>query len=527
MRWLLSFICLVIALPALAQTEERDRGRIIAFLEDQLSTDGRNIRLDGFRGSLSGRAELDQLTISDDDGPWLTLRGAVLDWNQRALLSGRVAIEELSAQELILPRLPRAQTGVAGADVEASPFRVPDLPVGIAIGRLAIDRAEIGAPLIGQDAVLRLAGSVSLSGGDGQTDLTLERIDEKRGAFRLTSEFTGAEDRLRLNLTLDEAEGGILSGLAGLPGQPAIQAQIEGDGPLNDFKADITLATDGVQRLTGAVTLTPGAFDAALDGDVSGLFLPQYAAFFGPDLQVRATGQQTEVGDLDLSQLSIQAAHVSLNGRAVIDPTGRPKAFNLTASLGTEDRTPVLLPIPGVETRLDRADIVARFDGARGEGWAAQATVRGLDRSDLAIEALSFVAAGTLAQPSDTPAVSANLEFSASGLRLTDPALAEAIGDTLEATATLNWEEDAPLRLSNLRAIRAQEQRSRSMAARGSWIAAPWRRAWQRLRRPTCPASPPWPVAICRAHWSPSLKGAATRWVARSKVSSWRAEPGF
>ncbi|MEO0829235.1 MAG: hypothetical protein AAFY03_02105, partial [Pseudomonadota bacterium] len=99
----LVFVLCCLVMPALAQQDDRDRGRIIAFLEDRLSTDGRNIRLDGFRGSLSGRAELDQLMISDDEGPWLTLRGAVLDWNQRALLSGRVEIDKKCAHQKACP----------------------------------------------------------------------------------------------------------------------------------------------------------------------------------------------------------------------------------------------------------------------------------------------------------------------------------------------------------------------------------------------------------------------------------------
>ena len=42
------------------------------------------------------------------EGVWLTLRDVVLDWNRSALLRRRVEVTELSAAEILLPRLPVA-----------------------------------------------------------------------------------------------------------------------------------------------------------------------------------------------------------------------------------------------------------------------------------------------------------------------------------------------------------------------------------------------------------------------------------
>jgi translocation and assembly module TamB len=67
-RLALAVFCAVVAATPVAAQDD-DRGRLIRFLESQLS-DGadRQVRIDGFRGALSSEAELDRLTISDATG---------------------------------------------------------------------------------------------------------------------------------------------------------------------------------------------------------------------------------------------------------------------------------------------------------------------------------------------------------------------------------------------------------------------------------------------------------------------------
>ena len=61
----------------------RDRGLLQGFIEDNLSDAGREVRIEGFAGALSSQATLDEMTIADDQGVWLTLRGVTLDWTRR------------------------------------------------------------------------------------------------------------------------------------------------------------------------------------------------------------------------------------------------------------------------------------------------------------------------------------------------------------------------------------------------------------------------------------------------------------
>ena len=113
-----------------AATDEDQGGVLERFIEDNLSGEGRQVSITGFTGALSGRATLETMTISDADGAWLTLTDVVLDWNRSALFRGRLEVAELSAAEILLPRLP-LPAEVAAPTPEASGFKLPELPVSV------------------------------------------------------------------------------------------------------------------------------------------------------------------------------------------------------------------------------------------------------------------------------------------------------------------------------------------------------------------------------------------------------------
>lgn len=65
--------------PMAAPAQEDDRSYLVALLEDNLSDAGRKVTITGFEGALSSVATLDEMTIADADGVWITLRDVSLD----------------------------------------------------------------------------------------------------------------------------------------------------------------------------------------------------------------------------------------------------------------------------------------------------------------------------------------------------------------------------------------------------------------------------------------------------------------
>ncbi|ARE39636.1 gramicidin S biosynthesis grst protein [Rhodovulum sp. P5] len=438
--------------PALAQESEDGGGFIENFLESKLSGAGREVTVTGFEGALSSRATMEELVIADEDGPWLILRGAVLDWSRAALLRGRIDIKELTADEILLPRLPKSEGDKATVkDSEAKPFSLPDLPVSIEIGKISTEKLELGEALIGQDAVLTIDGAVRLAGGEGGVDLTATRTDAE-GNFKLAAGYSNETEILSLYLAMTEGQGGIAASLLTLPGAPSLDLSVIGEGPLSRFGADLRLATDGVQRVAGRVTLAepegdPGtnAFTLAVAGDLRPLMEDRFRPFFGERTSVSAKGTRYSDGALDLEDLQVAADALNLTGTLELSPSGLPERFSLDGRLDG----PVVLPVPGPAARVDGVDLVARFDEDEGDSWSAQAVLDGFSRDGLSIARADLAGSGTI-RPENPASVTADVVFKAEGLDHNDPALAQAMGRGAEGSAAVTWEQGGQATLRNL-----------------------------------------------------------------------------
>lgn len=281
----------------------------------------------------------------------------MLDWSRSALLSGRLSVSELSADEILLERLPVADESVDVPSPEARDFALPELPVAVEIGRIAADRLVLGETVLGTPVEATLEASGSLAGGSGQAQLLARRTDGPQGELRLTTSFSNADRQLALDLALIEADDGIAATLMDLPGRPPLELTVQGQGPLSNYAADIRLVTDGEERLAGRVTLQGDAaqgrqFAAELGGNVVPLFLPQYAYFFGPDVQLDVAGTRATDGRLDLSRLNLSTRALQLQGALVVAADGLPERIALTGRIASADGQPVLLPLSGPETRV-------------------------------------------------------------------------------------------------------------------------------------------------------------------------------
>ncbi len=444
-----------------------DRGYLQAFLEDALSDTGREIRIIGFEGALSARATVAQITIADDDGIWLTLNKVGLGWNRAALLRGALDISELSAEEIILARRPVPANGLPAA--EASGFSLPELPISIDIAAISAPRIVLGQEVLGQRATLRLTGDAHLSGGAGRAALTLERSDGRRGVFALRGSFDKTTTESQIAIDLSEEAGGLAATLLNLPDRPALALSVNGAGPLDDFTADLSLETNGKKRLTGQVVLTGTApettlettpetaaarqFRARLSGDVAPLFLPEFRAFFGDDITLTAEGARGADGALRLDDFSLTTQALTLGGSAALDPDGWPARFALSGELAGADGAPVLLPLPGPRSHVARADLDLRYDRQKGDDWAAQLHITGLSRPDVTIAETRLSAAGQLRRGDATAlgALTGVMTLTAEAIGAQDAALARAIGPDLQTEMRFDWQQGAPLRLSDLR----------------------------------------------------------------------------
>lgn len=446
---------LPLAVPAQQAPTEDDRGYLTRLLEDNLSGAGRVVRIEGFQGALSSRAQIATMTIADADGVWLRMTDVSLDWTRTALLTGRLEVNSLTAAEIVLDRLPATES--AAPSPEAVPFALPELPVSVRIGRIQAERIGLGAAVLGRPVEARLDGSANLAGGEGSASVTLERIDEMAGMFKLEGAFANASRNLKLNLVLSEPQGGIAAGLIGLPGEPALDLTITGDAPLEDFTAEVKLASDRQDRFAGtvnaAVTEAGGSsFRIDLGGDVTPLFLPAYRSFFGPDVQLFAEGRRDADGAMDLSALRVRSAALNLDGAAQIAADGLPERLGLSLSLQSSGGAPVRLPLGGDPVLVSAARLNLGFDAAAAEGWRLSGQLDGLDTPGFDARSLTLDGGGRIARNAEgRQIVDGQIAFDGSDFVLADPALAQALGSAIKGLARFAWTDSEPLVFEALR----------------------------------------------------------------------------
>lgn len=455
-----TLVALSVSLTA-AYAQDDDKGFLTNAIQDALSGAGRTVSIDGFSGALSSAASFDRMTISDEDGIWLTLEDVVLDWKRSALLRGRLEVQSLTAVRLTVPRLPVSEAE-ALPDAEAKPFSLPDLPVSIEIADFSVGEINLGAPVLGEAAQLQVKASARLTDDVGALDFVASRTDTKRGEFAIKVDFTRSDNILALMLNLAEEEDGIAARLLNIPDQPAVDMTIAGQGPLDDFTTDVKVSTAGEERLAGTITLgaqtprrgsdTPDRrIQADIGGDITALLAPQYRDFFGTDVRLTMDALREGNGAVEVSDFTLKARAAELAGKVTLNTENWPTFVDITGNIADPDAASILLPVGGAGTRVARVDLRVAYDAGEGEVFDAAFDITDLDTAGIKIEQTTLELLGTL--QGDLGSVGqflGDMTFDATGLSLTDQASAEAIGDAVSGKANINYIEGQPIRISDL-----------------------------------------------------------------------------
>ncbi|HPD93493.1 MAG TPA: translocation/assembly module TamB domain-containing protein [Pararhodobacter sp.] len=468
---LLLALMLLAAAPARPSPEE-DQGILAGMLQDLLSGAGREVRIRGFSGALSSRATIQELTIADDQGVWITLHDVVLDWNRAALLDRRVEVNELSAQRITVSRLP--SSGAEDATALPSPtasegFRLPELPVAVQIGTVRAEAVVLEPAVTGRQATLTLTGSAQLEGRQGTAQFDAHRTDGTTGVFRFSGGFDNRSRELALSFDLTEGPDGIASTLLGIPGRPALGMTLRGTGPISTFTAQIGVTTNGTQQIAGIFSLvdqTPdtgvlqgGGFTLDVQGDLRSLIPDNLHPFFGANSRLRATGQRSEAGEIEIPELLISTNAMRVNGTAALGADGLPLRVQVTAGIARGDGEPVLLPGTSGAAQINRATLQVSYDQAQSRDWTVRGDLETLALPGLRIGTTTLDARGRLnaaadvaAHPDATlPLWEGSFEFAAQGIEADDPAMQQAIGAQVFGLASLSWPGGgAPLDLTGL-----------------------------------------------------------------------------
>ena len=473
MKQLLLSICVVFSLcqPALAQQED-DRSFLTRTIEDALSGAGRDVRLEGFIGALSSEASFTSLSISDDQGVWLFLEDVTLNWRRAALLRGRLEVTELSAQLIDLRRLPVAtDDGLDIPEAEAKGFSLPELPVSINIAKLNVTEFRLGETILGEAFVLAMEARARLDSDGLDAAIKASRTDGQAGQFDVSTLFQRDTSEMSIDLTLDEAPQGLVARLLAIPGQPSVLLRVQGAGQLDDFAADISLATDATERLRGQISLKADAstvpqddtqdsaaaeitrrITATVAGDIATLVAPAYQDFVGSDVGLDVLAVLPSDGTISVEAFDLRARALQLSGRVDLNQDRWPVLIDVNGRMGDPDGAPVLLPGGNGETALRNATLAVMYDAANGEALRGAFDIAEFSAPGMVLDQVSLNVDGTLqGELGSVGQFLADVDVQARGVNLNDPAMSRAVGDDLTAKAQVNYIEGQPVRLSGVR----------------------------------------------------------------------------
>ena len=186
-------VLVLVAFAVFSIADDDETGRFQRFIESQISSPDMQIRLGKIDGALSSDVRFSEITIADRKGVWLRIENPHLVWSRLALLRGKLSVDSLTADRIEISRKPDMQAAETPDVPENSEFALPDLPVVIDIGQMAIARIELGEPVAGIAATLKVDGSMRLDQpaeigiklgydkGDDQLDVDIRLREEKNG----------------------------------------------------------------------------------------------------------------------------------------------------------------------------------------------------------------------------------------------------------------------------------------------------------------------------------------------------------
>ncbi|MBB3996613.1 translocation/assembly module TamB domain-containing protein [Aureimonas pseudogalii] len=358
-------LIMALALPAILAAQPARAQFLAGQLESLLSTDERIVKIEGLSGALSGNVRIEQLTVADRDGVWLTARDLALDWSPLALVRKTVSIDNLAAAQIMLDRLPRAST--APADESAGGFSLPSITARV--GRIAIAEFVLGEAVAGVPARLSAEASLNLAPDPAQLDANarVQRLDQP-GEVSLRLGFQPDANRLEIAVNASEPAGGLVANLLKLPGAPPVTLAVTGSGPFDDFAANGTLDLGTERAATLQANVRNGTEGRRVEASLTALsapFVPQaYLGVVGENLALDANVLLRSDGVVAIDTGRLVSGALQVTAAGTLDRSG--SANDLQVTLRTDAGNPVALSFgsAGSQTALELSSLDATLKGA-------------------------------------------------------------------------------------------------------------------------------------------------------------------
>ncbi len=304
------------------------------------------------QGLLTGGLRASQVVLSDTKGVFAQVDGISVNWNPLALFTGRFHATRIEASEINFFRKP-VRTLPSRPDAEDSGGF--SLPLKLDIDRIALPDISIAEPIVGRAFTLAAEGSMRADSQGGNAAINVNRHDVPDARLTADVAFNPEGNQLRLNAKLNEPKGGLLAGLLALPGNPAVEIGLTGNGPVSDWRGKLQASLDGQQRAAIEThhTLTPDSLhhlELKGGGDLSSLLPAAFRPLFAGQTNIDVAANFDNRGKIDIQTGNIATGAVVIAASGTLDPKGKN---SLNANLlGTSGPVDFRWPLADGEARF-------------------------------------------------------------------------------------------------------------------------------------------------------------------------------
>ncbi len=236
------------------------KNALIDFALDQINVPGSlEITVTDVESPADGATDLVGVAVADSEGVWLRIGRVSMNWDPTRLASGQVAVTKLVADDVQVLRQPKPGPPVepppaTDAPSPPEPLVWPRSPIAVSVRGLKLNGVKIAAGVLSPSALAFNASGHFKDEGDIQSaGLDLDRTDAVSGTIRFDYRRDFAQALLRLTLEAREAAGGLVAEMAGLPPGSATVVNVKGDGPVENWAADLRATIDDIGKIDGNV----------------------------------------------------------------------------------------------------------------------------------------------------------------------------------------------------------------------------------------------------------------------------------
>lgn len=366
-RWIayavVAILLLVIAVVLVVGLVPSATGYAVNQVAKLASTPDHTITIAGPSGLLSGNLRVGSITVADTKGVFAKVQNLAVDWSPVSLLTGTFHADRVAADVVDFQRLP-VSTAAPAPEAQAASSSTSgfSLPIAIEIGAIALPDLRIGQAVAGQDFILAADGSVKANSSSMGLTLNANRHDVPDAKLSADIAFAPAENQLKLKTQITEPRDGMLAGLLHLPGGPAINIDLSGEGPLSNWAGKLQAALDGrpTVAINGHHSLSADGLhhiDVKGGGDVDSLLPPTMRPLFTGQTTIDLSATFDGKGKIDIQTGNLATGSVVIAASGTLDPAGNN---SLNANLiGTSGPVDFRWPMEDGEVRalISRVDI--------------------------------------------------------------------------------------------------------------------------------------------------------------------------